>query len=84
MNLYTYDFEVQTMSNMFINAFSDITVKRLNVHKEARDEIKTRVVYAPKQRVLNDLLNKDQNLQLPVVSVSIGSVARDENRVSNR
>ena len=84
MNLYTYDFEVQTMSNMFINAFSDITVKRLNVHKEARDEIKTRVVYAPKQRILNDLLNRDQNLQLPVVSVSIGSVARDENRVSNK
>lgn len=84
MNLYTYDFEVQTMSNMFINAFSDITVKRLNVHKQPRDEIKTRVVYAPKQRVLNDLLNKDQNLQLPVVSVSIGSVARDESRVSNK
>ena len=84
MNQYTYDFEVQTMSTMLINAFSDIIINRFDVNKNIRNKIKTRVVYAPKDRILNDLLNKDQNLQLPVMSVNIGGIARDENRVFNK
>lgn len=84
MNAYTYDFEVQTMSTALMNAFSDIIIKRFDVNKNFRDRIKTRIVYAPKQRVLNDLLNKDQNLQLPVISVNIGSIVRDDNRVFNK
>ena len=84
MNTYTYDFEVQTMSTALMNAFSDIIIKRFNVNKDSRDQIKTRVVYAPKQRVLLDLLDKDQNLQLPVVSVNIAGIARDDSRVFNK
>lgn len=72
------------MSTMFLNSMSDIMVKRFNVHKEARDQIKTRIVYAPKQRVLNDLLDKDQNIQLPVISCYIGGIARDQGRVFNK
>lgn len=81
---YNYDFELITMSTMFLNSMSDIMVKRFNVHKEARDQIKTRIVYAPKQRVLNDLLDKDQNIQLPVISCYIGGIARDQGRVFNK
>lgn len=81
---YNYDFELQTMSTMFLNSMAEIVVKRFNVHKQPRDQIKTRVVYAPKQRVLNDLLDKDQNIQLPVVSVHIGGISRDESRVFNK
>jgi hypothetical protein len=84
MNIYTYDFELQTMTTMLMNCFSDIIIKRFNVNRDARDQIKTRVVYAPKQRVLNDLLDKDQNIQLPVISVQIGGIARDESRVFNK
>ncbi len=72
------------MTTMLMNCFSDIIIKRFNVNRDPRDQIKTRVVYAPKQRVLNDLLDKDQNLQLPVISVQIGGIARDENRVFNK
>jgi hypothetical protein len=84
MNQYTYDFEVQMMSTMLINAFSDIIINRFDVNKNVRNRIKTRVVYAPKDRILNDLLNRDQNLQLPVMSVNIGGITRDENRVFNK
>lgn len=73
-----------TMSTMFMNSMSDIVVKRFNVHKQPRDQIKTRIVYAPKQRVLNDLLDRDQNIQLPVISVHIGGIAKDESRVFNK
>lgn len=84
MNQYTYDWEIQTMITMFMNAMSDIVIKRFNVHKTPQDQIKTRLVYAPKQRVLADLLDKDQNIQLPVMAVSIGGISRDESRVFNK
>ena len=84
MRNYTYDFEIQTMVTMFISAMDDIVVKRYNKEKVAEDKIKVRFVYAPKQRVLNDLLNKAQNIQLPVVAVSIGGINRDPNRVFNK
>lgn len=84
MHRYTYDFEVQTMMTMFVNALSDIVVKRFNADKTPEHQIKVRVVYAPKQRVLNDLLNKDQNLILPVVACSIGGLSRDNNRTFNK
>jgi hypothetical protein len=67
-----------------MNAMSDIVVKRFNVHKKPQDQIKTRLIYAPKQRVLADLLDRDQNLQLPVMSCSIGGIARDAGRVFNK
>jgi len=43
-----------------------------------------RYLYAPKSRVLNDLTNKAQHIKIPAVSVSIGSVERDEQRVFNK
>lgn len=84
MNQWTYDFEIQTMITMFMNAMSDIIIKRFDVNKQSRDRIKTRVVYAPKQRVINDIMDKDQNLQLPVIACHIGGISRDESRVFNK
>lgn len=81
---YTYDWEILTITNMLLNSMSDIVVKRFNVHKETRDQIKVRIVYAPKQRVLADLLDRDQNLQLPVMAVNIGGITRDTARVYNK
>lgn len=84
MNRYTFDFEVQTMMTMFVNAMSDIIIKRFNANKKPESQIKVRIVYAPKQRVLNDLLNRDQNLILPVVACYIGGITRDNNRTFNK
>lgn len=84
MNQYTYDHETRTMMTMFLNSMSDIIVKRFNVNKDPRDQIKTRIVYAPKQRVLADLLDRDQNLKLPVIACYIGGISRDVGRVWNK
>jgi hypothetical protein len=48
------------------------------------DWIKVRFVYSPKQRVLLDLLDKAQNIQLPVVAFYLGGINRDSNRVWNK
>jgi hypothetical protein len=72
------------MVTMFINAIDQAVIKRYNKDRVPEDQIKVRFVYSPKQRVLNDLLNKAQNLELPVVAVSIAGISRDVNRVFNK
>ena len=84
MRKYTYDFELETMFTMFISAMDDIIVKRYNHSRDPQDSLKVRFVYAPKQRVLLDLLDKAQNIQLPVVAVSNGGITRDPDRVFNK
>jgi len=84
MRKYTYDFEVSTMIGMFASAMDDIVVKRYNKFREPQDSIRCRFVYAPKQRVLADLLDKAQNIQLPVVALTNGGISRDPNRVFNK
>lgn len=81
---YTYDHELLTMTNQLLNSISDIFVSRFDVNKNIRDQIKVRVLYAPKERVLSDLLNRDQTLTLPAVSVQIAGVSRDPERVTNK
>jgi hypothetical protein len=72
------------MITMFASAMDDIVVKRYNRYREPQDSIRCRFVYAPKQRVLADLLDKAQNLQLPVVALTNGGISRDPNRVFNK
>ena len=62
MRKYTYDFEVSTMIGMLASALDDIVVKRYNNLREPQDSIRCRFVYAPKQRVLLDLLGGTFNL----------------------
>jgi hypothetical protein len=84
MRKYTYDFEISTMITMFASAMDDIIVKRYNRYREPQDSIRCRFVYAPKQRVLADILDKAQNIQLPVVALTNGGITRDPNRVFNK
>jgi hypothetical protein len=72
------------MITAFASAMDDITIRRYNRYREPQDSIRCRFVYAPKQRVLADLLDKAQNIQLPVVALTNGGISRDPNRVFNK
>ncbi len=72
------------MLTQFVAAFDDIVIGRFNKNREEKDKINVRYVYAPKQRVLYDLVNENKTLTLPVVSVNVTSINRDENRVFNK
>ena len=72
------------MITMFASAMDDIVVKRYNKYRDAQDSIRCRFVYAPKQRVLADILDKAQNIQLPVVALTNGGITRDPSRVFNK
>ena len=84
MKAQAFSFEIKDLMIQFVAAFDNIIVKRYNGAREPLEKIQVRYVYAPKQRVLYDIVNSSQNLTLPVVSVSINGVSRDNSRVFNK
>jgi len=84
MRNYTYNFETSTMITQFMAAMDDIVVKRYNQDQSVADQLEVRFLYAPKERVLADLTDKAQTIQLPVISTYIGGISRDPNRVFNK
>lgn len=79
-----YHFEVKDVLTQFIAAFDDIIIRRYNKNREEEANVQVRYVYSPKQRVMYDLVNRAQNITIPVVAVSINSIQRDEGRVFNK
>lgn len=84
MKTQTFHFEIKDVLTQFIAAFDDIVIKRYDKNRVPANDIQVRYVYSPKQRVLYDLVNKAQNITVPVVAVSINSISRDESRVFNK
>lgn len=84
MKNQTFHFEIKDLVTQFVAAFDNIIIKRFDKNRVAQNKVQVRYVYAPKQRVLYDLVNKAQNITVPVVAVNINSVSRDETRVFNK
>lgn len=92
-----FHFEIKDLLTQFIAAFDDVVIKRYTrggrdreeptgnvLERTPKQDVEVRYVFAPKQRVMYDIINKAQNLTLPVVSVDIASVSRDDSRVFNK
>lgn len=84
MKKYTYNFEIKDLLTQFVAAFDDTVIKRYDRAGNAKQEIEVRYVFAPKQRVMYDIVNKAQNITLPVVTVDLASVSYDNDRVFNK
>ena len=84
MKNQSYYFEIKDIVTQFVAAFNDVTINRYNKDKAIVDQIQVRYLYSPKDRVLHDLINKNQHITLPAVAVSISSIERDEDRVFNK
>jgi hypothetical protein len=79
-----FHFEIKDLLTQFVAAFDDAVISRFNKSRQRQNNIEVRYVFAPKQRVLYDILNKAQNLTLPVVAINLTGVTRDESRVFNK
>ena len=79
-----YFFEIRDLLTQFVAAFDNVVIKRYNKNRELQNKIQVRYVYSPKERVMFDLVNKAQNITIPVVAVSIGSISRSNDRVFNK
>lgn len=84
MNKQPYYFEIRDLITQFISAFDDVVISRYNKSRAVQDKIEVKYLYAPKERVIHDLINKAQHITVPAISISITSVARDESRVFNK
>lgn len=82
MRKQSFAFEIQDLITQFLAAFNNVVIDRYEgKNRVPGQKIQVRYVYAPKQRVLYDLINPAQNITLPVVAVTIDGITRDENRV---
>ena len=79
-----YGFELKDMVRQFITAFNSIVINRYNKSKTVVDQLKVGFYYGPKERALNDVVNKATSLKLPVIAVHYTSVTRDSERVFNK
>jgi len=79
-----YGFELKDMIRQFITAFNEIIINRYNRSKAVVDQIKVGFYYGPKERALQDIVNKAQSLKLPTIAVHYTSISRDPGRVFNK
>lgn len=84
MKNYTFQWEIRTLVASFVKAFNDVVIKRYNEDKVSEDQIQVDFKYMPKSRVLHDLVNKSQHIRLPVISVFVTNIRRDESRIFNK
>ena len=79
-----FHFEIKNLLTQFVAAFDDVVISRYDKNRQARQNIDVRYVFAPKQRVMYDIINKAQNITLPVVSINLEGISRDNGRVFNK
>lgn len=84
MQTYTYNWEIKDLLTQFLQAFDGAFIKRRTSTGVHRESIGVRYVYAPKQRILHDIVNKAQHITLPAVSFWITNISRDNKRVFNK
>lgn len=84
MEKYTFNWELKDLIVQFLGALDGSIVKRYDENGDIEKEISVRYVYAPKSRVLHWLVNKQQHITLPVASVAITGISRDNSRVFNK
>ena len=72
------------MVTQFIAAFDDVVIGRYNKERDEQDQINVRYIYAPKERVMYDIINENKTLTLPAIAVNITNIARDTTRVFNK
>ena len=84
MKNQAFHFELEDLITQFIAALDKCVIRRFTGSRESKDQIEVRYVYAPKQRVIYDIVNAGKNLTLPVVTVNITQMVRDSTRTFNK
>jgi hypothetical protein len=86
MKTYTYHNEIKILLAQVMNALDDLVIRRFNEINDTTytDKINVSLVYAPKQRLLSDLVSKNQHIQLPVMALAIGGISFQKERAFNK
>jgi hypothetical protein len=82
---YSYHREQLDLLMLFTSAFDDTFVYRYDFNtKTPESKIQVRYIHGPKQRVIHDIVTKEKNLTLPVVSIEQTGLSRDPDRVVHK
>jgi hypothetical protein len=85
MKSQPYYFEIKDQLKMFVSALDGAIINRYDeTTRVSKEQIAVRYLYSSKQRAINDLTNKAQAIELPVVAFIISGIQRDRNRVFNK
>lgn len=86
MKTYTYHHELRIILAQILNAFDSLIIKRLNEQDDISniDDIEVSLVYAPKQRVLHDIVNKSQHIKIPTIAITMQNLSYDKTRAFNK
>lgn len=84
MEQQPFYWEIKDILTQFVAAIDGCIVKRYDKNRNAQEQVEVRYVFAPKTRLMMDIVNQNSNFTLPVVAMDLKSVARDPNRVFNK
>lgn len=69
-----------------MNALGDLVIRRLNETDEEtyQDQIDVGLKFVSKQRIIYDMVNLNQHIQLPMMAITLQSLKYDEKRAFNK
>jgi len=88
MKNYTFNWEVQTLIEQFVQAMNDVIIMRYDKNENQVPPLsgdKVLFVYSPKQRVFSNLNSPAAGgLTVPVIAINLAGIQRDNARVFNK
>lgn len=86
-----YYYEIYNLVTQFVHAFDDIVLKRVDnaeldtpEYDGSLQHLAVRFVYAPKSKTIHNLIDKNEHITLPCISVWITRIERDPDRITNK
>lgn len=84
MKQQPFHWEIRDILTQFVTALDGAIVKRYDNNRVAQEQVGVRYIFGPKERVMHDIVNANQQLTVPAVSIDVSSIARDSSRVFNK
>lgn len=86
MQTWTYHNEIKILVAQVLNALGDLVIRRLSEVDDTTytDKIDVGLKYAPKQRIIYDLVNTNQHIQVPTMCLTIAGIQYQKERAFNK
>lgn len=79
-----FHFELKDIIYQFIAAFDDVIIQKYNNERESVGQIKVQFILSSKGRVLHYIINKQKDLNLPVISIGVSGFKYNTERERNK
>lgn len=81
MRYRSYHKEIQLATAQILDVLNDIVIDRRDANDNIQQLISVPCLYGSRSRILKSLENKEKNIKLPLLVLSINSINRDSSRV---